>query len=43
MPASEYGIRPGSEVLHEHMMALVRSGSSSVAAGTIRYPAAFGV
>ncbi|MEW2401938.1 N-acetyltransferase [Streptomyces sp. NPDC046862] len=43
LPASEYGIRPGFDVPDEAMMALVLSGSASVAPGTIRYPAAFGV
>ncbi|WP_406334819.1 GNAT family N-acetyltransferase [Streptomyces sp. NBC_00203] len=42
-PASEYGIRPGFDVPSEHLMALVLSDSLSVAPGTIRYPAAFGV
>ncbi|MGW0844721.1 GNAT family N-acetyltransferase [Streptomyces sp. NPDC002787] len=41
--ASEYGIRPGFDVPDAAMMALVLDGSSSVASGTIRYPAAFGV
>ncbi|MFD4551388.1 GNAT family N-acetyltransferase [Streptomyces sp. NPDC058466] len=43
VPASEYGIRPGFDVPSEHLMALVLDDSSSVAPGTIRYPAAFGV
>ncbi len=43
VPASEYGIRPGFDVPSEHLMALVLDGSSAVAPGTIRYPAAFGV
>jgi predicted N-acetyltransferase YhbS len=43
LPASRYGIRPGFDVPSEHLMALVLDGSSSVAPGTIRYPAAFGV
>jgi putative acetyltransferase len=42
MPVSAYGIRPGSEGPAEHLMAPVLDGSSSVAPGTIRYPAAFG-
>ncbi|MDX3835373.1 GNAT family N-acetyltransferase [Streptomyces europaeiscabiei] len=41
--ASEYGIRPGFDVPDAAMMALVLDGSASVAPGTIRYPAAFGV
>ncbi|WP_371574814.1 GNAT family N-acetyltransferase [Streptomyces sp. NBC_01314] len=41
--ASEYGIRPGFDVPDAAMMALVLDGSTSVASGTIRYPAAFGV
>jgi putative acetyltransferase len=41
--ASEYGIRPGFDAPDEAMMALVLDGSVSVAPGTIRYPAAFGV
>lgn len=41
--ASEYGIRPDFDVPDEAMMALVLDGSASVAPGTIRYPAAFGV
>ncbi|MYW62826.1 GNAT family N-acetyltransferase [Streptomyces sp. SID8379] len=45
-PASGYGIRPGFEVPDEAMMALVLTddeGSPQVPAGTIVYPAAFGV
>ncbi|WP_030751905.1 bifunctional class I SAM-dependent methyltransferase/N-acetyltransferase [Streptomyces griseus] len=41
--ASEYGIQPGFEVPDEAMMALVLDGSGPVPAGTIAYPAAFGV
>ncbi|WP_326574543.1 N-acetyltransferase [Streptomyces sp. NBC_00481] len=41
--ASEYGIRPDFDVPDAAMMALVLDGSASVAPGTIRYPAAFGV
>ncbi|MFF9341161.1 MULTISPECIES: GNAT family N-acetyltransferase [unclassified Streptomyces] len=41
--ASEYGIKPGFEVPDEAMMALVLDGSGPVPAGTIAYPAAFGV
>ncbi|MFD4496848.1 GNAT family N-acetyltransferase, partial [Streptomyces sp. NPDC058486] len=41
--ASEYGIKPGFEVPDEAMMALVLDGSAPVPAGTIAYPAAFGV
>ncbi|MDX3638909.1 N-acetyltransferase [Streptomyces sp. MB09-02B] len=41
--ASEYAIRPAFEVPDEAMMALVLDGSATVASGTIRYPAAFGV
>ncbi|NEB88204.1 N-acetyltransferase [Streptomyces anulatus] len=43
VPASRYGIRPGFEVPDEAMMALVLDESVPVPAGTIRYPAAFGV
>ncbi|MBA2810427.1 N-acetyltransferase [Streptomyces sp. KM273126] len=43
VPASAYGIRPGFDAPDEAMMALVLNGSASVAPGTIRYPAAFGV
>ncbi|MCX4987243.1 MULTISPECIES: GNAT family N-acetyltransferase [unclassified Streptomyces] len=42
-PAAAYGIRPGFDVPSEHLMALVLDDSVSVAPGTIRYPAAFGV
>ncbi|MEU2660543.1 bifunctional class I SAM-dependent methyltransferase/N-acetyltransferase [Streptomyces sp. NPDC007325] len=41
--ASEYGIKPGFEVPDEAMMALVLDASAPVPAGTIAYPAAFGV
>ncbi|MFH9726609.1 GNAT family N-acetyltransferase [Streptomyces sp. NPDC017254] len=41
--ASEYGIKPGFEVPDEAMMALVLDDSVPVPAGTIAYPAAFGV
>ncbi|MFE7946707.1 bifunctional class I SAM-dependent methyltransferase/N-acetyltransferase [Streptomyces sp. NPDC057426] len=41
--ASAYGIKPSFEVPDEAMMALVLAGSGPVPAGTLRYPAAFGV
>ncbi|MFE0648151.1 GNAT family N-acetyltransferase [Streptomyces sp. NPDC059534] len=41
--ASEYGIKPGFEAPDETMMALVLDGSVPVPAGTLVYPAAFGV
>ncbi|MET9621629.1 bifunctional class I SAM-dependent methyltransferase/N-acetyltransferase [Streptomyces sp. NPDC006464] len=41
--ASEYGIRPGFEVPDAAMMALALGSSGAVPAGTIHYPAAFGV
>ncbi|MFG2835478.1 GNAT family N-acetyltransferase [Streptomyces zaomyceticus] len=41
--ASEYAIKPGFEVPDEAMMALVLDDSVPVPAGTIAYPAAFGV
>ncbi|WP_233414828.1 GNAT family N-acetyltransferase [Streptomyces sp. N35] len=41
--ASEFGVRPGFEVPDEAMMAMVLEGAGPVPAGTIRYPAAFGV
>ncbi|MFH9470218.1 GNAT family N-acetyltransferase [Streptomyces clavifer] len=43
VPASRFGIRPGFDVPDEAMMALVLDASVPVPAGTIRYPAAFGV
>ncbi|MFE6299048.1 GNAT family N-acetyltransferase, partial [Streptomyces sp. NPDC057866] len=41
--ASAYGIKPAFEVPDEAMMALVLDGSAPVPAGTVAYPAAFGV
>ncbi|MFJ5832546.1 GNAT family N-acetyltransferase [Streptomyces sp. NPDC093089] len=41
--ASAYGIKPGFEVPDEAMMALVVDDSAPVPAGTLVYPAAFGV
>ncbi|WP_327165170.1 bifunctional class I SAM-dependent methyltransferase/N-acetyltransferase [Streptomyces zaomyceticus] len=41
--ASEYAIKPGFEVPDEAMMALVLDDCVPVPAGTIAYPAAFGV
>ena len=41
--ASEYGIKPGFEVPDAAMMALALDPSGAVPAGTIHYPAAFGV
>ncbi|MFB6841684.1 GNAT family N-acetyltransferase [Streptomyces sp. NPDC056361] len=41
--ASEYGIKPGFEAPDEAMMALVVDDSVPVPAGTLVYPAAFGV
>ncbi|MGW6419922.1 GNAT family N-acetyltransferase [Streptomyces sp. NPDC055055] len=41
--ASEYGIKPGFDVPDEAMMALVLDDSVPVPAGTLVYPAAFGV
>ncbi|WP_017236674.1 bifunctional class I SAM-dependent methyltransferase/N-acetyltransferase [Streptomyces sp. SS] len=41
--ASEYGIKPGFEAPDEAMMALVLDDSVPVPAGTLVYPAAFGV
>ncbi|GAA2671102.1 GNAT family N-acetyltransferase [Nonomuraea recticatena] len=43
VPASRYGIRPSFEVPDEAMMALVFDDSLPVPAGTIVYPAPFGV
>ncbi|MEU4264195.1 bifunctional class I SAM-dependent methyltransferase/N-acetyltransferase [Streptomyces argenteolus] len=43
VPASRFGIRAGFDVPDEAMMALVLDASVPVPAGTIRYPAAFGV
>ena len=43
VPASRYGIRPSFEVPDEAMMALVFDGTLPVPAGTIAYPAPFGV
>ncbi|GAA3307722.1 hypothetical protein GCM10020219_007070 [Nonomuraea dietziae] len=43
MPASRYGIRPSFEVPDEAMMGLVFDDSLPVPAGTIVYPAPFGV
>ncbi|MGW1536138.1 hypothetical protein [Streptomyces aureus] len=42
-PAAEHGIRAGFDVPSEHLMALVLDDSVPVTAGTLRYPAAFGV
>ncbi|TXS43829.1 hypothetical protein EAO72_10425 [Streptomyces sp. or43] len=42
-PAPRYGIRPGFEVSHEAMTALVLDGSAAVARGRTEYPAASGV
>ncbi|MFJ8981650.1 hypothetical protein [Streptomyces sp. NPDC102282] len=42
-PASRFGIRPGFEVSHEAMTALVLDDSVPVPKGTIRCPEAFGV
>ncbi|WP_246574599.1 bifunctional class I SAM-dependent methyltransferase/N-acetyltransferase [Streptomyces genisteinicus] len=41
--ASAYGIKPTFDVPDDAMMALVLDGSGAPGAGTIRYPAAFGV
>ncbi|MEV7417028.1 bifunctional class I SAM-dependent methyltransferase/N-acetyltransferase [Streptomyces sp. NPDC089919] len=41
--ASRYGIRAPFEVPDEYMMALVLDGSAAVPAGTISYPAPFGI
>ncbi|MEV7611787.1 bifunctional class I SAM-dependent methyltransferase/N-acetyltransferase [Streptomyces sp. NPDC089799] len=43
VPASRYGIRAPFEVPDEALMALVLDGSAAVPAGTIAYPAPFGV
>ncbi|WP_043634236.1 GNAT family N-acetyltransferase [Nonomuraea candida] len=43
VPASRHGIRPPFEVEDKYMMALVFDPALPVPAGTIRYPAAFGV
>lgn len=43
VPASRFGIRAGSGVPDETLMALVPDASVPVPAGTIRCPAAFGV
>lgn len=43
VPASRYGIRPPFDVEDRYMMALVLDAARPVPAGTIRYPAAFGV
>ncbi len=43
VPASRYGIRAPFEVPDEAMMAMALDGTRPVPAGTIRYPAAFGV
>lgn len=42
-PASGHAIRPPFDVSDEHMMALAFDPACPVPAGTIRYPAAFGV
>lgn len=42
-PASHFGIRAPFDVLDEAMMALVLDDSAPVPAGTIKYPAPFGV
>ncbi|MER6945720.1 N-acetyltransferase [Nonomuraea sp. NPDC000554] len=42
-PASGYAIRPSFEVEDRYMMALAFDPALPVPAGTIRYPAAFGV
>jgi len=42
-PASGYGIRPPFDVPDEAMMALALDDTRPVPAGTIRYPAAFGI
>ncbi|WP_235994855.1 GNAT family N-acetyltransferase [Nonomuraea montanisoli] len=42
-PASGHGIRPPFDVEDKYMMALVLDPARPVPAGTIRYPAAFGV
>jgi putative acetyltransferase len=42
-PASGYAIRPPFDVPDEYMMALAFDPARPVPAGTIRYPAAFGV
>ena len=42
-PASGYGIRPPFDVPDEAMMALALDDTRPVPAGTLRYPAAFGV
>lgn len=42
-PASRFGIRPPFEVPDEAMMALVLDDSAPVPAGTIKYPAPFGI
>ncbi|MGI5290930.1 GNAT family N-acetyltransferase [Nonomuraea polychroma] len=42
-PASGYAIRPPFDVEDKYMMALVFDSTLPVPAGTIRYPAAFGV
>ncbi|MCX4391106.1 N-acetyltransferase [Micromonospora peucetia] len=43
VPASRYGIRAPFEVPDEAMMAMALDGTRPVPAGTIQYPAAFGV
>ncbi|KPC83202.1 MULTISPECIES: bifunctional class I SAM-dependent methyltransferase/N-acetyltransferase [unclassified Streptomyces] len=43
VPASRFGIRPGSEVPDEAMMALVLDDSVPVPRGRIHYPEAFGI